>query len=1139
MTLTIQTKVTSASTDSLKSRSRLTISPCLADIGVLHAIVTAAQEQIEAAPANKPLLPVAALFKAYDQVLPKHGIDPESDQHLSAFVFRVGGESGGGTLVDKFQAILTRMGIVLEFDENTTASLGPSPSPVPSGSPSTRSISPTPPQLQQIEKIPSLISHDYTPTRGSIQGPPEQHDWHSLLENDAVSFRSSPGPRNPLLSTQRATLSSVMNRWRNAAAQAQRKQGSAALASSLRKSTLAADASLQLPEEEQLGPRRNSQLAEHQIRDFQAPREPDGASKADNDGPVPRPSLLSSVDEWRFSLAQPPISENADAPSSASGHGQLQGSLMRPSRLHEVRETTYAEPRANSSHGHLPPAPRLEPHVAPRKLEAPKSMPRPEETTLASTHEQASTLQAVASQAADASQTEGERLMQRAARAREIYLASQVFNHWADKTARRLEREAVARRHMIRFRCFRGWGEIPSTRAPVAENLRAATAAQKLKRAVAEHEEQLRLVASTAAQAYQLKTIQKALNRWTYRSLEQRFQWMAAVQTRRKALSKWLMCAYERAEVISSVQFHRRQGNEAKSLIRWLAQAERGASCQSSASKTGTSYQSRRSLGHWGDCAEAGRIAQGYRQWHQTLQAGYAFDVWNLQARADAFMAQCRYLKTSRLFEYWFEQSEVHRQSHIEALEMSRRGAKIRTLRHVDQLDLDTQALRRLEYRACLYIRANRLMSIFDSAIKRRKTEEKEALKRYLMMRYQQVSKDRKKRNFFVAMDHWKGLVDTGQEMSAMAEALRSERDEASLASSITTWSSQALEDQRRHRKAQLYRGQSWLDMWSSASAEGQAQITDAISLWATGNYRQYQKAWSISTLQHSSQHHMASALSQRHARDRCSRAFQQWKQRSNKSKNVTFDNLETGSGRPSRFASGGILRKSWRSSTAKSSTAKRQPFGRREDTPSHTLGPVDTPTRWTGQPFPVGSVMSTSRMPALQEADEQGTPLSVAGDDIPSPTKPRVPRGSLSLPSTTPRAPVPAHLDRAFRSRISRSHASSPDRTEGPGSPRDQAEYETAQSPSQGKRAKPPRDFSKSVAADRMSTGNTLFTSAAKSRSVGWQPQRQYATSQRALFSRSAGRPGNSNESRIARDTSYAESRGATPQPVDDPHTS
>ncbi|PHH77806.1 hypothetical protein CDD80_187 [Ophiocordyceps camponoti-rufipedis] len=56
-----------------------------------------------------------------------YGVDPDLDHHLSALVFRIGGEQGHGTLLSKFQAILGRMGIVLEFGDDTPS---PEASPV-------------------------------------------------------------------------------------------------------------------------------------------------------------------------------------------------------------------------------------------------------------------------------------------------------------------------------------------------------------------------------------------------------------------------------------------------------------------------------------------------------------------------------------------------------------------------------------------------------------------------------------------------------------------------------------------------------------------------------------------------------------------------------------------------------------------------------------------------------------------------------------------------------------------------------------------------------------------------------------------------------------------------------------------------
>ncbi|KAF4125954.1 RAVE protein 1 C terminal, partial [Geosmithia morbida] len=1053
------------------------------DIGVLHAIVTAAQEQIEATPEPKPL-PVAALFKAYDEILPQYGIDPDSDQHLSALVFRIGGEVSGGTLTQKFQAILSRMGIVLEFDENTTASIEHSPSLDQSASPSTRSLSPPPQSLKTnvfANKKPGSIPRIRGPATKSPQG---SENWPGFQEHDAALFRSSPGPQKILEFAQRATLSSVMNRWRNAARQAQRGRSNASLATPTRRSTQAApDPRPQLPREDEA--EDFADVKSHDVRNSQPKHEAVAAVGQidDNQGPVPRPSLVSSVGQWRISV---PNQEIPDIPKGIPSHEQPDDSSMHPPEVHD----SPPRPRpALISRSEAPLAPiEIDKHRSPEAPKAasstpgnttssitPQRQPSPDNNNNNNNNNNNSN-----SAQQDALKAMEERLMMRATRAREIYIASQVFNHWADKTARRLEREAVARRHMIRFRCFRGWGNIPSTRAPVVDNLRVATAAQKLKRAVAENEAQLRLVASAASQAYHLKLVQKALNRWTCHILEQFSQQKAADQNRRKTWSKWLMRAYDGAEVMSTVEFHRRQANETKVLIRWLAQAERGASRQSAASEIGSSHQCFRCLGNWWNEAEANRKAQAYQQYCLMLRADYYFDIWNLQARADAFKWRCQYQSVSRVVNYWAEQSQIHNQAQAKAQRIFEYDTKIRSLHYLEHPGQNLMDLQTLEDRACLYIRSTRLLAIFDKTITRRKSEEKEALKRYLMMRYQQVSREKRKRNFFAALDHWKEAAALGQQLSSTAETFRAGQEYACLAASADAWSSKALGSQKKHYKAQLYHAQSWLGVWNAVSVDNEERTINVQSLWAARKHRQYQKVWSISTLQRNSQLHMASALSQRHDRDKCSRVFQNWKQRSNKGKNVTFEPFEAQSSRPTRFGSSSILRNNWRASSA-----RRPPFSRREDTP--IPGPIDTPTRWTGKLFPMGSVMSAGPMPAVEEAEEdQRTPLSIVGGDALSPTRSKVARGRPTLPSTTPRAPVPAHLERVFRPRPSQLYTFSQDRS---GTPRNHQQNQssrplarnaesTAQSAGIGQgneHANTVRNLSRSVTVDRTRTGINL----------------------------------------------------------------
>ncbi|ORY63977.1 Sfi1 spindle body protein-domain-containing protein [Pseudomassariella vexata] len=86
------------------------------DLQILFDIVTQADIILPNLPANSRL-PTNALFQAYNEVLPDRGIDPEHDQHLSKLVFKIGGMRTGITLKDKFDALLAKMNITVEYDK--------------------------------------------------------------------------------------------------------------------------------------------------------------------------------------------------------------------------------------------------------------------------------------------------------------------------------------------------------------------------------------------------------------------------------------------------------------------------------------------------------------------------------------------------------------------------------------------------------------------------------------------------------------------------------------------------------------------------------------------------------------------------------------------------------------------------------------------------------------------------------------------------------------------------------------------------------------------------------------------------------------------------------------------------------------
>ncbi|MCJ1390411.1 hypothetical protein MMC18_003270 [Xylographa bjoerkii] len=95
------------------SRGRIT-KGCIngiSDVAILHEIITTASQS-----PNVDDLPFRAVFAAYDQVLAQHGLDPDHDQVLLRFLFRLGTKRGRGqSLFDAFEALLADLGIQILF----------------------------------------------------------------------------------------------------------------------------------------------------------------------------------------------------------------------------------------------------------------------------------------------------------------------------------------------------------------------------------------------------------------------------------------------------------------------------------------------------------------------------------------------------------------------------------------------------------------------------------------------------------------------------------------------------------------------------------------------------------------------------------------------------------------------------------------------------------------------------------------------------------------------------------------------------------------------------------------------------------------------------------------------------------------
>ncbi|KAI0161191.1 hypothetical protein GGR52DRAFT_563296 [Hypoxylon sp. FL1284] len=91
-------------------------------IRLLYQIVIRAEAILsELTPSSR--LPTLALFQAYDEILPEHGMDPDDDQDISKLVFLIGGVRDAISLTEKFKKLMTRIGITLHITRDNSDEL--------------------------------------------------------------------------------------------------------------------------------------------------------------------------------------------------------------------------------------------------------------------------------------------------------------------------------------------------------------------------------------------------------------------------------------------------------------------------------------------------------------------------------------------------------------------------------------------------------------------------------------------------------------------------------------------------------------------------------------------------------------------------------------------------------------------------------------------------------------------------------------------------------------------------------------------------------------------------------------------------------------------------------------------------------
>lgn len=616
-------------------------------------------------------------------------------------------------------------------------------------------------------------------------------------------------------------------------------------------------------------------------------------------------------------------------------------------------------------------------------------------------------------------------MLHRASRAREIYLASKAFNHWVERTAARLEKEAVARRHMIRFRCFRAWSNTPNARSPAVDNLRAATAVQKLRRAVACQEEQLRAAASAIYETHRVQKAKRAMCQWLCITAQQNIQREKAYRAKRGIVSLWSNLARTHQKCAESTAKSRQDCQKRRLIQHWANQTQQAERQCIISKHVGLVRPMFAHLAAWWDHTEVQKRAEIYRANLVWKKAHSALDTWSLRTRAQACVWRADFQSATCALNKWTQvitNGKKQERRTAFAIEQCKAPAALNRVDHfVDYMN----KLECYAQRARLFIMASKFLRVLDHAHEAKRAARKEEVRQQLRARYKEVSSARKKRQFHSALNAWRSSAQRHAVLASEAKDHADALDQTKKLEAVRTWVNAADQHEIQHATGQKHAINHVLDNWRGLSNELTEQDAQSWDMWMQRKQKQILKSWSISSLQGSGQAHTAAMVQQRYESDKRNRTFQAWRH-SSRGTEPTQAGYASATPGPSSFNG----RRSWRIPSTRMSTIKH------ETTP-HTLtafntpaAPVDTPTRWTGRPLAMPSTLAKP-MPPVTEADEQSAAASTVSDemefghDLAANTKNPQHGFHRSLvlragkmASTTPRAPVPQNLRRSIQVR-------------------------------------------------------------------------------------------------------------------------
>ncbi|KAI9761571.1 MAG: hypothetical protein M4579_000963 [Chaenotheca gracillima] len=588
--------------------------PCKrCDVALLYHIITTAQQLPQAAQ-----LPFRALFSAYETVLRQNGVDPDGDSVYFRFLLKLGGVRGGATLYEKFETLLERLGIEIEIESGSRNDDAASSSDLQS-----IQLPTTPREKSRRASFSSFYdaTGEFTqvsPRRARSQSPiPRARNYFAARKDDRSSKKhtsSETEETEPLNIGQPKKPTIVRGRVTS--------QGSLP--------------SLQIyGAKESYGSRQRppSITQESDVRNRPAE--------------VPRPLRKYSAD----TLPQADFIPRPSAQTLEYGPGPpapaiSQEPRFRPSDTQLIEDAEFLYSRRLNSimrdcfhqwHGRA-----LQSHPYHRNLEytAVKHDHRILLTQALETwrahcrhkRRQAETRRFYAQQE------------QRADRARDLFLLTKAFTHWAQCASEEVQRTSTARRHILRTKYFHAWKDITA----VNELKVRRFCLRKFFTQWKERSRTATALATLACRQEEMILVQKFYWAWFWKFCENRAPGWLAGRILETHFSKWREVRIQRHEKEAWVEKFRRRNTLEIFLRKW---SERTRGFQTRQREVEESRMKELSEKYWRFWRKQAQLAPVAREVSDNVDwriASQALRTWIIRTRMEAQAAKINQQRISR-----------------------------------------------------------------------------------------------------------------------------------------------------------------------------------------------------------------------------------------------------------------------------------------------------------------------------------------------------------------------------------------------------------------------------------------------------------------------------------------------------------